>query len=240
METHRVEPHLVDVVAVLVSRQLDAPFSTILVCLILPCGNDTLLYARLALKVKLHKGLACLEEVIVGLLRQFRRRDNVVIQAAMALSVAACNSQDRCPPPELFDAVEADDSLDVLHPALGGSDARCCRSRGRRECRDGGLRKVTALSGWGVEPKGPGRVKWVLRRVSNCKARERPKRDRYLDVEISRVTEDSPDALCLRLHVHFLDLSCLARIRLISQSCVHCRGRRHIERCRKSRCLARG
>lgn len=40
---HCVQPHLVDVVPVLIARELDAPFAAILVCLIFPCWDDVFL-----------------------------------------------------------------------------------------------------------------------------------------------------------------------------------------------------
>lgn len=62
--THSIQPHLVNIAPVLIFRQLDAPFSTIFVRSVFPCGDDALL-----------------EKVIIGLLRQFRRLDDVVVQS---------------------------------------------------------------------------------------------------------------------------------------------------------------
>ena len=53
--THGVEPHLVDVVAILILRQLNTPFATIFVRLILPRRDNTLLkIARIIVRTRYH------------------------------------------------------------------------------------------------------------------------------------------------------------------------------------------
>jgi hypothetical protein len=40
---YRIKPHLVDIIAVFLFRQLYAPFATVLVCLVFPSWDDALL-----------------------------------------------------------------------------------------------------------------------------------------------------------------------------------------------------
>lgn len=65
IETHSVQPHPINTVPILVLWQLNAPLSTVLVRGIFPRRDDALL-----------------EKIIIRLLWQLRRLDNVVIQSA--------------------------------------------------------------------------------------------------------------------------------------------------------------
>ncbi len=76
-----------------------------------------------------------------------------------------CNVVNR--PPEFLHAVEANHTLDVLHPALrsGGKAIRCLRKRCLRERCHWGLREVAALGRGGIEPESPRRVKGMLSKI---------------------------------------------------------------------------
>ena len=52
----------------------------------------------------------------------------------------------------------------------------------------------------------------------------------YLDVEIGRVAEHSPNSLRLRLHVHLLDLSRLERLVAVLRILGKCGGKRSFRR----------
>jgi len=128
-------------------------------------------------------------------------------------------------PPKFLHTVEADHAFYVLHPTL----CCCCtwslKDGSLRERGDGCLREVAALCRGGIEPERPGGIERVLisRRISAGGAQR--KRERYLDVEIGRITEDGADALCLCMHIYFLDFARLrVRVECISEW-VLCKGR---------------
>jgi hypothetical protein len=69
--THSVQPHLVNIASVLIFRQLDAPFPTVLIRSVFPRRDDALL-----------------EEIIIGLLRQLGWLDDIVVQSDMRFIVS--------------------------------------------------------------------------------------------------------------------------------------------------------
>ena len=115
-------------------------------------------------------------------------------------------TNERCLPPEFFYTVETDHTFDVLHPTLCCSSTGGLKDGGLRERGDGCLREVATLCRGGIEPERPGRVEGVLRSRS-MSAVGGTKRETYLDVEIGGITEDGADALCLCIHVYFLDFA---------------------------------
>lgn len=147
---------------VLLPRQLDTPFATIFVCLVLPRGNNTILHATLSIRTRVSCTFTDLEEIVVGLLRQLRGRHDIVIHAVRGRQYSVMISDDscNCVPPELLNAVELDDTLDILHPPE--SRARCLRDWRLRKCCGWRLRQVATFGRGRVEPKRPGRVKRVL------------------------------------------------------------------------------
>lgn len=132
MCSYRVEPHLVHVIPILVLWQLNAPLPPVLIRVILPSRNDSLLQDRFRVsvyydKIKLHPGCH-LEEVIVSLLGQLRRSHNIIIQS-----------------PEFLDAIESDDPLDILHPTLSSGRTRRVRNWSLRKSGYRSLGKVATL-----------------------------------------------------------------------------------------------
>ncbi len=146
--------------AIFVLWQLNAPFSTVLVGVIFPCRNDPFLKNISALSDKAFDCWLDLEQIIVGLLWQLRGGYDIIIQSTQCQSSALRGTRESgsSSPPELFYTIEADDTLDVFHPALSS-----CYIRGRSNgClgkrRNRSLRHITTFGSGRVEPQGPGRI----------------------------------------------------------------------------------
>jgi hypothetical protein len=122
------------------------------------------------------------------------------------------NSTDNLPP-ELFDTVEANNALYVLHPALSSSSTWCLSNRCLRQCRDRSLREVSTFGGGRVKPKRPGGKEGVLKHSNmsiGCKGDGVVRFN--LDVEVCRIIEDGFDVFFLLLHTDLLDFARLGRV----------------------------